>query len=179
MTSITRSDTSPPLYALHTADGRVATYKHVIFAAPFHSTGIEIIPSLDIVVPPQPYVHLHVTLLTTTLKNPNPVYFRLASNAETPRAIWTTWEGVRHNGKAPEFNSLSYHGPVAEGREEWVVKIFSDHWIEDDWLQNVFAGQVGWVHRKEVSGLCSSSLRSLANSPSRLVGCLPLPYTHH
>ena len=49
---------------------------------------------------------------------------------------------------APEFNSLSYHGLVREG--EWAVKIFSDHVISDEWLANMFNGQVGWVFRKEV-----------------------------
>lgn len=60
----------------------------------------------------------------------------------------TTYEGVRHNGKEPEFNSLSYHGLVRPG--EWAVKIFSKQRISDQWLHEVFNGQVGWVFRKEV-----------------------------
>jgi len=59
----------------------------------------------------------------------------------------TTYEGVRQGGKEPEFNSLSYHGMVREG--EWAIKIFSDHLITDEWLEEVFEGQVGWVYRKE------------------------------
>ena len=62
--------------------------------------------------------------------------------------ILTTYEGVRKGGREPEFNSLSYHGLVREG--EWAVKIFSQQRISDEWLQNVFNGQVGWVYRKEV-----------------------------
>ena len=72
-------------------------------------------------------------------------------------------EGAR----APEFNSLSYHGKILqrdgtpanitrrgadgseESGEEWSVKIFSKQKIEDRWLRRVF-GEVGWVHRKEV-----------------------------
>lgn len=60
----------------------------------------------------------------------------------------TTYEGVRKGGKEPEFNSLSYLGLVRE--DEWTVKIFSQQRISDEWLQNVFNGQVGWVYRKEV-----------------------------
>ena len=62
--------------------------------------------------------------------------------------ILTTYEGARKGGKEPEFNSLSYLSLLREG--EWVVKIFSQRRISDEWLQNVFNGQVGWVHRKEV-----------------------------
>jgi len=62
--------------------------------------------------------------------------------------ILTTYEGVRKGGKEPEFNSISYHGLLREG--EWIVKIFSQQRISDEWLQNVFNGQVGWVYRKEV-----------------------------
>lgn len=61
----------------------------------------------------------------------------------------TTYEGVRHGGKAPEFNSLTYHGLINE--EERAVKIFSQESISDEWLNDVFSGNVGWVYRKEVS----------------------------
>jgi prenylcysteine oxidase/farnesylcysteine lyase len=60
----------------------------------------------------------------------------------------TTYEGVRKDGKAPEFNSLSYLGLVRE--DEWAVKIFSRKYISDEWFSEVFNGQVGWVFRKEV-----------------------------
>ena len=50
----------------------------------------------------------------------------------------------------PEFNSMTYHGKVAPDREEWVVKIFSNETISDEWLHKVFSGKVGWVLRKEV-----------------------------
>jgi prenylcysteine oxidase / farnesylcysteine lyase len=64
--------------------------------------------------------------------------------------VLTTYEGARLGGPEPEFNSLTYHGEVAPGRGEWVVKIFSDHRLSDEWLEEVFDGNVGWVHRKEV-----------------------------
>lgn len=133
-------------------------YDDVIIAAPFHQTGIKVNPSgwsyskttLE-PIPPQPYVHLHVTLLATTAEHPNPEYFGLKPDSNVPKMILTSNEGVRRGGKAPEFNSLTYHGPVGIGREnEFVVKIFSSEKIEDDWLDNVFDGKVGWVVRKEV-----------------------------
>lgn len=133
-------------------------YDDVIIAAPFHQTGIKVNPSgwsfskttLE-PIPPQPYVHLHVTLLATTAEHPNPEYFGLKPDSNVPKMILTSNEGVRRGGKAPEFNSLTYHGPVGVGREnEFVVKIFSSEKIEDDWLDNVFDGKVGWVVRKEV-----------------------------
>ena len=61
--------------------------------------------------------------------------------------ILTTAEGFRNGGKEPEFNSLSYHGLIREG--EWAVKIFSKQRMSDEWLNKVFSGKVGWVHRKE------------------------------
>lgn len=63
----------------------------------------------------------------------------------------TTYEGVRQGGVEPEFFSLSYHGPIAEGKEEWAYKIFSKEVISDEWLNKMFDNQVTWVHRKEVS----------------------------
>ncbi|KXN81104.1 Farnesylcysteine lyase [Leucoagaricus sp. SymC.cos] len=122
-------------------------YTAVILAAPFHSTDIVVPHTISEKIPKQPYVHLHVTLLTTTSEYPNPSYFALAPSTKPARMMLTTYEGVRKDGKAPEFNSLSYHGLVRDG--EWAVKIFSREYISDEWLSEVFNGQVGWVFRKE------------------------------
>jgi prenylcysteine oxidase/farnesylcysteine lyase len=136
-------------------------YDDVIIATPFHSSGISLnsasvwplSSSSDseriLPIPPQPYVHLHVTLLTTTSPHPLPAYFGLAPGSTVPQAILTTNENARAGGKAPEFNSLTYHGKISSNRDEYVVKIFSMQKIDDDWLKNVF-GEVGWVYRKEV-----------------------------
>ena len=75
--------------------------------------------------------------------------------------ILTTGQGFRNGGKAPEFNSLTYHGLVRDG--EWAVKIFSKQRISDEWLDKVFAGKVGWVFRKEV-GLLLAFLCLYVNS---------------
>jgi len=126
-------------------------YKAVILAAPFHSTGIDLPSSLAEQIPEQPYVHLHVTLLSTTSATPNPKYFGLPSSSEVPRMILTTSQGKREGGIEPEFNSLTYHGLIREG--EWAVKIFSDHELSDAWLNEMFQDKIGWIYRKEVSSI--------------------------
>lgn len=156
---LTITATSTGGWSIKTLDSEdEKTYDDVIIAAPFHQTGITIQPSMwsftkqnIATIPKQPYVHLHVTLLSTTAPHPDPEYFGLKPGDAVPQTILTTYEGVRKGGKEPEFNSLTYHGLTAPGRDEWVVKIFSMQEISDDWLARVFDGQVGWVHRKEVS----------------------------
>lgn len=158
----------------HTAGSTAETERHyraVILAAPYHSSSIDVqlAGALAPSIPAQPYVHLHVTLLSTPSPQARPRYFKLKDGAAVPRMVLTTWEGVREGegARAPEFNSLSYHGKILqrdgtpanitrrgadgseESGEEWSVKIFSTQKIEDRWLRRVF-GEVGWVHRKEV-----------------------------
>ena len=113
-------------------------------------------------IPEQPYVHLHVTLLSTSARTPNASYFGLSPGSKAPTTVLTTHDGVRARGAPePEFNSLTYHGSVrakgsgerrltAQGEEEWVVKIFSKKRLGDEWLEGLFGrGKVGWVVRKE------------------------------
>ena len=134
-------------------------YDAVIIAAPYHTSGISLPNDLSSLIPPQPYIHLHVTLLTTTAKTPDPEYFGSQPGSKIPTTILTSFDGVREGGKAPEFNSLTYHGQAkiagnethdAQNTGEWSAKIFSMAPISDDWLEKVFQGQVGWVFRKEV-----------------------------
>ena len=142
----------------------------MIIAAPYHTSGISVALSKGLLaptstpeVPLQPYVRLHVTLLTTTALHPDPVYFGLKPGSKVPSTVLTTYEGVRHGGKVPQFNSLTYHGKISfADREEYVVKIFSNETLSDEWLNTVFAGKVGWVLRKEVS-LYLRSQRNLIN----------------
>lgn len=144
------------LWSVKSAQGTV-DYKSVILAAPFHSTGIKLPLALTEQIPAQPYVHLHVTLLTTTSPTPNPEYFGLSASAEAPRMILTTNETAKAGGTKLDFNSLTYHGLVREG--EWAVKIFSDHEITDEWLDHMFRGKVGWVLRKQVSSFTAKLIR--------------------
>ena len=140
-------------------------YKAVILAAPIHSTGISFPPAIISQIPKQPYVHLHVTLLATTLSQPNPKYFGLSPSSKVPSMILTTYEAVRRGAQEPEFNSLSYHGQITKGGDsipdQWAVKIFSKERISDEWLDEMFMGQVGWVHRKEVGPTCDNKFSYL------------------
>ena len=163
--SVTRAASGA--WVIHSATSqKPRAYRSVILAAPYHQTGISFSnEALVAQVPSQPYVHLHVTLLTTLSSVPNPAYFSLKSG--TPTMVLTTFEGVRQRGEpAPEFNSLSYHGAYSlsegnssnttseEGHEQKsdsklsVVKIFSEERVEDAWLEQMF-GSVDWVLRKE------------------------------
>ena len=142
-------------------------YDAVIIAAPYHTSSISLPDDLSSLIPPQPYIHLHVTLLTTTAMTPDPAYFGSKPGEKIPTMILTSFDGVRHGGKAPEFNSLTYHGQVKTAKNEthdtqntgeWSAKIFSMEPISDDWLARVFQGQVGWIFRKEVKCLFFSLL---------------------
>lgn len=131
----------------------------MILAAPYHTSHISLPADLSSLIPPQPYIHLHVTLLTTTTATPNPVYFGQKFGSKVPTVVLTSFDGVRHGGRAPEFNALAYLGEVKlaengihdkQETREWVVKIFSMERISDEWLATMFENQVGWVLRKEV-----------------------------
>ncbi|KAI8973130.1 Prenylcysteine lyase-domain-containing protein [Trametes punicea] len=150
---------SGPWVVESTADDQPRLYRSVILAAPLHQTNINFKASIA-PVPTLAYVHLHVTLLTTSSPTPNATYFNLGHGAKAPSTLLTTYEGVRtRGGPEPEFNSMTYHGLVrsrdgvpqknAQGDQEWIVKIFSRDRIEDDWLDRMFEGKVGWVLRKE------------------------------
>ncbi|KAG2142556.1 FAD/NAD(P)-binding domain-containing protein [Suillus cothurnatus] len=143
------------LWTVSTSAGS-QTYQGVILAAPFHQTDIILPSDLAELIPPQPYVDLHVTLLTTRSEHPRPEYFGLAPNAQVPATILSTYEGTRAGGVEPEFNSISYHGKVrkvdgaagdAVTDPESTVKIFSKDRVTDEWLETVF-GNVSWVYRK-------------------------------
>ena len=117
VTSISRK--SPTTWTVATSQG-AADYLAVILAAPYHTSDISIPEDLAALIPKQPYVHLHVTLLATTAQTPNPAYFGLPAGAGVPTSVLTTLAGARKGGKAPEFNSLTYHGKLvkAEGAQK-------------------------------------------------------------
>ncbi|KAL4250177.1 prenylcysteine oxidase family protein [Abortiporus biennis] len=155
-----KRDEKTSLWALQTLNASTVMedtryYRGVILAAPVHQTSIDLKLPKDVpVIPAQPYVHLHVTLLTTTSPHAKPSYFGLADDAVIPPWVLTTYEGARFGGVEPEFNSLSVHGKLQrkDGKErekdEYVVKIFSKQRISDEFLNKLFDG-VGWVYRKE------------------------------
>ncbi|KIJ35920.1 hypothetical protein M422DRAFT_232724 [Sphaerobolus stellatus SS14] len=136
-------------WLLTTSNGTPYLFDSVILAAPFHLSNITTPHAFHTPIPPQPYIHLHVTLLTTS-STPKSSYFHL-KNTSAPVTVLTTSEGVTHGGPNPEFNSLTYQGPLSapfRGREEHVVKLFSEQEVGDEWLRSVF-GEVTWVYRKQ------------------------------
>lgn len=141
--------TSPLAWQITTSNGLSQEYDAVVIAAPLPFANLQFEPTLQTKIPQVPYVHLHVTLLTTTAKHPNPEYFGFPRSKPVPRTVLTTYDGVRNGGREPEFNSLNYIRPLKEGGDEWVVKIFSNSSLSDEWLEEVFSGEVGWVLRKE------------------------------
>lgn len=200
VTAVTRSSSGP--WLVYTSASPVpAVYTAIILAAPYHSTGIAFEPSfanssLEVHVPKQPYVRLHVTLLSTTSPSPNATYFNMKEGDKVPTQVLTTWEGVREGKNVKlEFNSMTYHGVLRtkegeafKGKDgsaqepEYVVKIFSAQRVEDDWLEMMFGrGRVGWVLRKEVglvfffSCFFLASLCMHAYVCSRSVGRVPCP----
>ena len=62
-------------------------YTAVILAAPFHSADIIVPQAISQKIPQLPYVHLHVTLLSTTSEYPNPDYFNLDASAKPSRMM--------------------------------------------------------------------------------------------
>ncbi|THH01023.1 hypothetical protein EW026_g1609 [Hermanssonia centrifuga] len=134
-------------------------YRAVILAAPFHgaSIGLSLLPSANAsepqpTIPPQPYVHLHVTLLATTSPHARSRYFNLGEKDTVPGMVLTTWEGVRGRGGGsasavsgegetanaredgvPEFNSVSYHGKVRTLDGEPVKRVVGDKEEEEEW----------------------------------------------
>ena len=137
-------------------------YDAVVIAAPYHTSHISLPADLSSLIPPQPYIHLHVTLLTTNASSPNPDYFGYKPGSQVPTFVMTTFDGARRGGRAPEFRSLSYMGQTKfadngthdeQEADEWIVKIFSMERISDEWLATMFQNQVSWVLRKEVCRL--------------------------
>lgn len=137
-------------------------YRAIVLAAPYHQASIRFSPSDIAEIPPhQPYLHLHVTLLTTTSPTPNPTRFNMSSNSQVPTYIMTSYSGVRQGGSTePDFVALAFHGQLknmnqdegpflGDHSEEYVVKIFSLQRLSEEWLESMF-GDMGWVLRKEV-----------------------------
>lgn len=145
----------------------IAGYDHVIIAAPIHNSQITIVSSPASFDPVVEYVHLHVTLFSTTSPTFDPVYFGLSEGANVPSMVLTTWDAVRSGrGQGPDFNSIAYHGLVKNDTEGkvWTGKVFSKERKSDEWLSEILGdGQVGWVYRTEVSLKQLSNIRVQAD----------------
>ncbi|KAG8999210.1 hypothetical protein FRB94_006399 [Tulasnella sp. JGI-2019a] len=128
-------------------------YDHIILAAPLHLSGIDVISDtfFPSSLPKVDYVHLHVTMVSSTSFRPLASKFGVNTEAEVPRFILTTGDSARNGGPKPEFQSISYYKTYeVNGRTEHLFKIFSLEERSDEWLEETFGeGTIGWVHRKE------------------------------
>ncbi|KAL7418891.1 hypothetical protein Q5752_006575 [Cryptotrichosporon argae] len=128
-------------------------FDQVFFAAPWHSSPIKKSFEAHFAarIPPQKYVRLHVTLLATTARAPQPSFFRLANGAYVPTTILTTGRTARARTgmPPPRFQSITYHGETYVGSGEWVVKMFSLTRPTDRMLRAIFGDDPTWVLRKE------------------------------
>ncbi|GAK66192.1 FAD/NAD(P)-binding domain-containing protein [Moesziomyces antarcticus] len=89
--------------------GEGEVYDAVIIATPWHNADITLLNTPER-VKAKPFVHLHVTLLTTTRASPRPEYFGLGSQDVVPRTILTSDESVRR--------AQDKHKPVPEPEPE-------------------------------------------------------------
>ncbi len=87
-----------------TKSGEGEVYDAVIIATPWHNADITLLNTRER-VKGKPFVHLHVTLLTTSRPSPNPEYFGLGSQDAIPTTILTSDESIRRaseKNKAPQ-----------------------------------------------------------------------------
>ncbi|EST09280.1 Prenylcysteine lyase [Kalmanozyma brasiliensis GHG001] len=138
--------------------GEGELFDAVILATPWHNSGITLLNTPHR-VKGVPFVHLHVTLLTTSRTSPRGSYFGMGENDAVPRTILTSSESVRRakgdtskKGPRLEFFSLTYLRSVThpqDGGKEWVVKIFSPSAIPVSLLDSLFGDSISWVQRHE------------------------------
>ncbi|KAL8280860.1 hypothetical protein RQP46_006864 [Phenoliferia psychrophenolica] len=133
------------------------TFDAVILASPFHLSSLKILNSPTAsLIPPQPYVTLHVSFIITNSSSPLPSYFSPSSTSTTtiPKAVFSTFDTTSQ--VKPKFNSLNYLKTLSEaqgagfGEGEWhVVKMFSRGRMEDREVGRIFGEKnVGKVWRK-------------------------------
>lgn len=135
-------------WRVQTSTGAEKSYAAVLIAAPFYSTGISLPSGLASQIPEQPYIRLHVALVVTKSERVNDKMFGRIGGAQGsfPEVVYTTNGAARDGGEASQITVISYLQQISE--EEWVVRVVSREEIPDETLNNVFNGQVTWVHRK-------------------------------
>ncbi|KAJ1025100.1 hypothetical protein NDA16_002607 [Ustilago loliicola] len=101
-----------------TKSGEGEVYDAVIIATPWHNADITLLNTPER-VKGNPFVHLHVTLLTTSRPSPNPEYFGLGSQDAVPTTILTSDESVRRASekKRPTDDDGSKPAPEDPGSE--------------------------------------------------------------
>ncbi|CCF50874.1 hypothetical protein NDA11_007499 [Ustilago hordei] len=99
-------------------NGEGEVYDAVIIATPWHNADITLLNTPER-VKGKPFVHLHVTLLTTSRPSPNPEYFGLGSQDAVPTTILTSDESVRRASekKKPTDDDGNKPAPEDPGSE--------------------------------------------------------------
>jgi len=148
------SDSDEPSFEIRTNNSALSLepFDAVFLAAPWHSSKAISTLSRHLSQPIEyhPYVHLHVTLLTTTRSSPLPSFFHLPDSASVPNTILTTGLTSRQTGKPPpRFQSITWHGETFLGSGEWVVKIFSLTRVNDRFIRALIGEDPTWLLRKE------------------------------
>lgn len=92
--SIKEQGDQGPQWYIGTKSGEGETYDAVIIATPWHNADITLL-NTESRVKAKPFVHLHVTLLTTTTSGPDPRYFGLGIQDSVPKTILTSDESIR------------------------------------------------------------------------------------
>lgn len=99
-------------------NGEGEVHDAVIIATPWHNADITLLNTPER-VKGKPFVHLHVTLLTTSRPSPNPEYFGLGSQDAVPTTILTSDESVRRASekKKPTDDDGNKPAPEDPGSE--------------------------------------------------------------
>lgn len=116
-----------------TKSGEGETYDAVIIATPWHNSDITLLNTPER-VKGKPFVHLHVTLLTTSRPSPNPEYFGLGSQDAVPTTILTSDESVRRasNKKKPvetDPQDMGQEPPVVQQLKKPSLDFFSLNYL--------------------------------------------------
>ncbi|OCF36073.1 prenylcysteine oxidase/farnesylcysteine lyase [Kwoniella heveanensis CBS 569] len=144
----------PPLFHVQSNKTEIndeEPFDAVFFAAPWGSSRIskKIAREFDRPIPSQPYVHLHVTYLTTSQPHPQPSFFGLPEGSFIPNMIITASSPKGSAIPPARFQSISWHGETYPGSKEYAVKIFSLTRLNERFLLELLGEEPSWLLRKE------------------------------
>jgi len=106
---------------LGTKSGYGDLFDAVFIAVPWHSSGITLMNTQS-VIPIYDYVHLHVTILVTTAKQPDPTYFGRGKGDSIPTSILTSHISIRkaeEQRKKDEKKKEEGGGQKKAGKRGW------------------------------------------------------------
>lgn len=113
-----------PQWYVGTKSGEGDTYDAVILATPWHNADITLL-NTEQRVKSHPFVHLHVTLLTTTAHSPDPRYFGLGIHDTVPKTILTSDESMRRASTHTDADPVT----TASKQKELKLDLFSLNYL--------------------------------------------------